>query len=99
MERAEKRLPIFSDWLFWDSDKNKIDYHRDRNKIIRRVFDLGLIEDVVEALWYYPHEELVEALTSAPYLPENALLLGKTLLELKLEDFKCYTSKQLHPLF
>ena len=99
MKIVEKRLPIFSDWLFWDSDKNKVDYQRDKNKIIRRVFDLGLIEDVVEVLWYYRHEELVEALTSAPYLPQNALLLGKTLLELKLEDFKCYTSKQLHPLF
>jgi hypothetical protein len=99
MAEIEKRLPTFSNWLFWDSDRKKVDYQRDKNKIIRRVFDLGLIEDVVEALWYYHHEELVEAMTSAPYLPQNALLLAKTLLELKLEDFKCYTSKQLHPLF
>jgi hypothetical protein len=95
----DKRSPEFSAWLFWDSDKDKLDYHRDKNKIIRRVFDLGLIEDVVEALWYYRKEELIEALTSAPYLPQNALLLARTLFELKLENFKCYTSKQLHPLF
>ncbi len=99
MEIVEKRKPEFSAWLFWDSDKEKLDYDRDKNKIIRRVFDLGLHEDVAEALWYYRHTELVEALTSATYLPQNALLLGKILLELKLEDFKCYTSKQLHPLF
>jgi hypothetical protein len=99
MKIVIKRLPQFSDWLFWDSDKSKIDYQRDKNKIIRRVFDLGLIEDVVEALWYYPHAELVEALTTAAYLPQNALLLAQTLLELKFEDFKCYTTKQLHPLY
>ena len=91
--------PQFSAYLFWDSDPEKIDFQRDRNKVIRRVFDLGLIEDVVEALWYYRREDLVEALTSATYLPQNALLLAEALFNLKPEDFKCYTSKQLHPLY
>lgn len=99
MKSEEKSLPVFSPWLFWDSDPAKIDFQRDRNKIIRRAFDLGLIEDVVEALWYYKEEELVEALTTASYLPQNAILLGSALFHLKPEDFKCSTSKQLHPLF
>lgn len=95
----EKPLPEFSPWLFWDSDRAKIDYERDRNKIIRRIFDIGLVEDVVEAMWYYSREDLVEALTSAAYLPQNAQLLASALFHLKPEDFKCSTSKQLHPLF
>ena len=90
--------PVFSDFLFWDSDPEKIDFERDRNKVIRRVFELGLIEDVVEALWFYKREYLIEALTSASYLPENALLLASALFHLKPENFKCSTSKQLHPL-
>ena len=99
MNTEEKSLPVFSPWLFWDSDVSKIDFHRDRNKIIRRAFDLGLIEDVVEALWYYKKEELVAALTTASYLPQNAILLASALFHLKPEDFKCHTSKQLHPLY
>ncbi len=98
MKEQEKMPPVFSPWLFWDSDPAKIDYVRDRNKIIRRAFDLGLIEDVVEALWYYRREELVEALTSASYLPQNAMLLAGALFHLKPNDFKCFTSRQLHPL-
>jgi hypothetical protein len=98
VKMTDKRLPQFSNWLFWDSDKDKIDYQRDKNKVIRRIFDLGLIEDVVEALWYYNDEELIHALTSASYLPQNALLLACNLFDLKMENFKCYTSKQLHPL-
>ncbi len=98
MKQAEKMPPVFSPWLFWDSDPGKIDYRRDRNKIIRRAFDLGLIEDVVEALWFYRREELIEALTSASYLPQNALLLASALFHLQPKDFKCSTSRQLHPL-
>jgi hypothetical protein len=98
MRNSEEITPVFSPWLFWDSDPEKIDFRRDRNKIIRRAFDLGLIEDVVEALWFYKREELVEALTSAAYLPQNAMLLASAIFHLKPEDFKCYTSKQLHPL-
>lgn len=95
---ASVAKPQFSSYLFWDSDPEKIDFQRDRHKVIRRVFDLGLIEDVVEALWYYRREDLIEALTSASYLPQNALLLASALFKLKPEDFQCYTSRQLHPL-
>jgi hypothetical protein len=98
MSDTAQSKPIFSPWLFWDSDPEKIDYGRDRNKVIRRVFDLGLIEDVTEALWFYKREELIEALTTAPYLPQNAILLASALFSLKPEDFKCSTSTQLHPL-
>ncbi|MEK7253786.1 MAG: hypothetical protein AAB316_03515 [Bacteroidota bacterium] len=98
MKEEENMTPVFSPWLFWDSDLQKIDYQRDKNKIIRRVFDLGLIEDVVEAMWYYSREDLVKALTSASYLPQNALLLAKALFHLEQTDFKCSTSRQLHPL-
>jgi hypothetical protein len=95
---AVRPTPHFSAFLFWDSNPDKIDYHRDRNKVIRRAFDMGLIEDVTEAIWYYTREELIEALTTASYLPQNALLLASALFHLKLEDFKCSTSIQLHPL-
>jgi len=96
---AATSQPVFSPFLFWDSDLEKLDFQRDHNKVIRRVFELGLIEDVTEALWYYSREQLVEALTTAPYLEQNAILLASALFHLKLEDFKCSTSKQYHPLF
>ena len=94
---TKKEFPVFSSWLLWDSDPEKIDFKRDRNKIIRRVFEIGQNEDIVQALWYYTKDEIIEALASAAYLPENAILLAKTLFQLNPEDLKCYSSKQLHP--
>jgi hypothetical protein len=67
--------------------------------VIRRVFDLGLIEDVVEALSFYQREEIMEAPKSASYLPQNAILLASALFQLEPKELKCYSSKQLHPLF
>lgn len=97
-EHLPEAAPRFSSWLFWDSDPAKLDYRRDRNKVIRRVFELGLIEDVVQALVFYTEAELIAALTSAAYLRENAILLAQALFHLQPKDFRCHTSKQSHPI-
>jgi len=89
--------PSFSSFLFWDSDLEKIDFERDAVYVIRRVFDLGRLDDVAEAMRIYPLEGLINALTTASYLPENAIYLASALFNLKRNDFLCSTSKQLHP--
>lgn len=94
-----KEYPRFSHFLFWDSDPAKIDFERDKNKVIRRVFDRGRLDDLAEAMWYYPQSTIIQALLSADYLPENAIYLASAVYNLKKEDFKCYTSTQYHPLF
>ncbi len=90
--------PHFSPFLFWDSDPEKIDFHRDASYVIRRVFDMGRLEDVAESMRYYPEAQLVDTLLQANYLPENAIYLASALFLLKKEDFKCSTSTQYHPL-
>ncbi len=96
---ASAAKPQFSTYLFWDSDPEKIDFQRDASHVIRRVFDIGRLDDVAEVLRYYPQKTIVHTLLSAHYLPENAIYLACALFNLKKEDFKCYTSKQYHPLF
>lgn len=95
---AATSKPVFSPYLFWDSDPEKLDFQRDVSYVVRRVFDIGTLEDVAEAMRFYNREQLVQSLTSAHYLPENAMRLAAVLFELKPEDFKCFSSKQFHPL-
>jgi hypothetical protein len=76
-----------------------IDFERDKNKVIRRVFDMGRVDDVAEVMWYYPEKTIINALITADYLPENAIYLAMALYKLNKEDFKCYTTKQYHPIF
>lgn len=91
--------PAFSPFLFWDQEPARLDPERHADYFIRRVFELGLVEDVAEALRYYDRERIIQALISADYLRENAIQLACVLFNLKKEDFKCSTSKQFHPLF
>lgn len=98
MEKQEKTPPVFSPWLFWDSDPAKIDFERDASYLVRRVFDLGRLDDVAEVMRYYPASMLVKILTEADSLPENAIYLAAALFNLKPKDFKCFTSKQYQPL-
>lgn len=97
-DAAVTSQPVFSPFLFWDSDLEQLDFQRDASYVIRRVFDIGTLEDVAEAMRFYSREKLVQSLTSAHYLPENAMRLAAVLFELKPQDFKCYSSKQYHPL-
>ena len=86
--------PQFSNYLFWDSDPEKIDFQRDASHVIRRVFDIGRLDDVAEVMRIYPTDTIVKTLLSAHYLPENAIYLACALFNLKKEDFKCYNRKE-----
>ncbi len=83
--------PILSPYLFWDTDKTKLDFTKNADFVIKRVFDLGTIDDLSEVLAYYDHSQIVEALVSAVALKENVVYLASILLHIPLTDFKCYT--------
>jgi len=83
---------------FWDVDMDKLDYEIQANAIIRRVFDHGSWEDILEVIVYYGKEKVITALTSAPYLKEITIVFASKLFHIPYADFKCSTTKQFHPI-
>ncbi|MVM41790.1 hypothetical protein GO730_35820 [Spirosoma sp. HMF3257] len=83
----------FSDYLFWDVNQNKMSSDTYRDFVIRRVFELGTLDDLIESLAYYGRDAVKETLTSADSLTDNALDLATALFQLRPTDFRCYTSK------
>jgi hypothetical protein len=83
---------------FWDTDMNKLDYEAQADYIIRKVFDYGSWEDVLEVTAYYGKEKVKEALVEAPYLKESTLYFSSLLLNIPRHKFKCYNTRQLHPI-
>lgn len=61
--------------------------------IIRRVFELGTLDDLIESLSYYGRDAVKETLLTADSLTDNAIDLAAALFELRPTDFRCYTSK------
>lgn len=83
---------------FWDVDMNKLDYDKHSDYIIRKVFDHGSWDDILEVTAYYGNEKISQALTNAAYLRGNTQYFASLFLNIPIQQFKCYTTKQYHPV-
>ena len=93
----QKAKPIFERRLFWDVDFDNIDYDAKARFVIERVFERGDVQDIRNCRRYYGDEKIAEILLSAKFLPELRLYLAAAVIDKPIEDFKCYTLKQLNP--
>jgi hypothetical protein len=93
-----KELIHLSKQAFWDTDFNSLDYYDQANTIIRRVFDYGTWEDMVETVSFYGEEKVKEALVTTPYLKELTLIFVSKLFNIPIQKFKCSTTRQFHPI-
>ena len=84
--------------IFWDTNFSKLDKERDASFIIVRVFERGLLDDLIEIFLKYDATRIKQALLAAPYLTERTLHFAKAYYDLNLTDFKCYEKKQFYPI-
>ena len=83
---------------FWDTNIDKLDKEHDAAFIIVRVFERGLLDDLIEILVHYDKKQIQQALLNAPYLTERTLQFAAAYYELNLKSFQCYEKKQFHPI-
>lgn len=83
---------------FWDVDMDKMDYKKNADAIIVRVFDRGNWEDILEITAYYDRNKIISALVNADYLMEKTMYFASYMFKVPLSSFKCYTTKQYHPI-
>ena len=90
--------PVLDKRIFWDTDFDKIDYQKSWCSIIERVFERCDVGDIRQVRRYYGDEKVVIALTTAKWLRYDIFLFCKNLFNLKSENFRCYTSRQLNDI-
>lgn len=83
---------------FWDVDMNKLDYENNSDYIIAKVFDNGSLNDVLEIMAWYGNNKVARALKNAPYLKEITMVFASKLFNIPTSSFKCFTTKQYHPI-
>jgi hypothetical protein len=83
---------------FWDIDMNKLDYEKEADYIIRKVFEHGNWEDILEVTAYYGKEKIRQSLINATYLRGNTQYFASMFLNVPIQQFRCYTTKQYHPV-
>lgn len=87
-----------SSQAFWDVDMSKLDYEKYAGYIIRKVFEYGTLDDILEVTAYYGKEKVKKALIAAPYLKEHTQYFASLFLNIPRQQFKCYNTKQYHPV-
>ncbi|MEM9884803.1 MAG: hypothetical protein AAF849_02855 [Bacteroidota bacterium] len=95
-------MTIF-DWIktvyFWDANIENLDEDKDAYYIIRRVFELGDIDEIGWVHGWYGTEKCRAALVSAEYLREAAIIQGMVFLGIKNRNlFRSNSKKQYHAI-
>ena len=93
----KKKNPVFNKDIFWDVNFEQIDFDRKANFVIERVFERGDVEDIRQCRRYYGDEKVTQVLLNAKFLPEHRMHLASAVIGKQLNEFRCYTLRQLNP--
>ena len=92
-----KNKPVFQKRIFWDVNFEQIDYDAKANFVIERVFERGDVEDIRQCRRYYGDEKVTSALLNAKFLPLHTIHFASAVINKPVEEFRCYTLRQLNP--
>jgi len=79
--------------LFWDTDRNTLDFDKSKAQIIYQVLEYGTLEDwkIIKAV--YDKETLSQVTTNLRNLDKVTLAFIATYLNLDKTAFRCYTER------
>ena len=95
----KKNLSIkdFPKHLFWDVNRDNLDWERSKQTIIRNVLEYGLINDWNMIYNYYGIDEIARVVMKLKYLDKKSIAFVSLLSKIPKEKFLCYTAKQSNP--
>lgn len=92
-----KNKPVFARRIFWDVNFDALDYDAKASFVIERVFERGDVEDIRQCRRYYGDEKIRDVLVNAKWLPEHRLHLASAVIDVPINQFRYYITKQLNP--
>ncbi len=87
----------FSDYLFWDIDRTKLDLECSKPYIIERVLSHGMLADWFLIKKLYGKEVIKEVVLQLRYLDKYALHFCAAYFDEPLNHFRCYNYAQSNP--
>ncbi len=85
----------FRNSLFWEYEFDKIDWQKLKVVVVQRVIERGRMDDFYAIFNLYGTEGVKDAIKNIPYLNPKDMEFVCSVFEIKKEDLKCYTNKQL----
>ncbi|MCD8269895.1 MAG: hypothetical protein LUD46_16485 [Parabacteroides sp.] len=87
----------FSSHLFWDIDRDKLDWNVHRMYIVERVLEYGVLSDWKLLRSYMSIEEIASYAKKIRQLDPKTLSFISTISNTPKEEFRCYTTQQSIP--
>ena len=81
--------------LLWEYNTEEIDYYSMKTLIVQRVVERGRTEDFYAIINRFGIEEIKNTIKQIHYLSDKDIAFVCAIFELKMEDLKCYSKKQL----
>ncbi len=94
---SSKPWPTFDKRIFWDVNMEAMDMDAKASFVIERVFERGDVDDIRSCRRYYGDERVTEVLLNAKFLPLDTTYFASAIFDKPLQDFRCYTLRQLNP--
>lgn len=91
-----KKISIddFSPHLFWDMDKEKIDFERSKEQIVFQVVEFGMMKDWELLQRIYPLPQLKQIVLNLRSLDKVTLSFLAHYFKVDKTKFRCYTQTQ-----
>lgn len=87
----------FSDYLFWDVDKDSIDLEANASYVVSRVLELGQLNDWNLLMSRYGLQKIAQIAQNLRTLEPKALAFISAVSSLPKESFRCFTTKPSTP--
>ena len=82
---------------FWDINFEELEPTQHKEYIIRKVFERGKWNDIVNVIKFYSYDVTLEILKNLDSLNEKGLQIASVVFNTSKKEFKCYTNKLFRP--
>ncbi len=88
----------FSKHLFWDINRSKLNFEKNKRTIIKDVLEYGLIDDWNIIYNYYGIDVIAQTMLDIRDLDEKTLSFISLLSNIPQEKFLCYNTRRLNSI-
>jgi hypothetical protein len=97
MKSTTLNIKVLSPHLFWDVDIKKLSFKDNKEFIVRRILDYGLLSDWMELNKSLSIDEIADLVLNIRDLDYKSLSFIAAISKRPKEKFLCYTTRQSTP--
>lgn len=92
-----KTIPDISKRAFWDVGFENLDFEKQKDYIVQKIFEYGSWNDMLIITRYYGKENTKQVLQKSKFYLPDAISFIATVFNINKEEMACSTTKPFRP--